>query len=140
MPRKWTEMITDFPVLRPDRAYRSRIFDVERTDTGLRVELEQVDVEHAGRRHELKLDRPFKPCALLSQLFHAAGIDASPRRRVAPLELRGRTVVVFFGRSADGSVVEVVRVEPDTAVLPTKPAILPVAAAGGNPASLEGRS
>lgn len=108
--------MTDFPALNAATGNRVRVISVEKSvePSGIRLVIEHVDAEQAGRRHELVLGPPFRPGSLAAQLFEAAGISCAPGSRVAPKELVGRVVTAFFNVEGSAGAATVARFEPCT--------------------------
>ena len=105
MPRKWTELIQDWPALKPERGYDIRIAEVEKTaePPGMKTTLEFVDGDQVGRTMTVVLPLPARPDGL-NGLLQACGVDVSVRTRFAPRGLVGHTVRALFAAQPDGDV------------------------------------
>jgi len=104
MARPWQETVEDFPALRRKKVYRVRIQRVRKSPKpkGMRVQLEFLDEEQAGRMHEVFVHLPIRPAGLTASLFTAAGMELAVGKRIPPTDVIGAMVGVPLAPTETG--------------------------------------
>lgn len=98
MPRPWTELVRDWPVLAATIWYLALITAVEKaTDPpAIQVTLELLDHGQKGRRITVTLPLPIRLAGLTADYLIAAGIELRPQGRIRPKDTVGRTICLRF--------------------------------------------
>ena len=104
MPRAWIETVSDWPSLIPARLYQCRVREVAKqaSSKAIRVLLEHLDDEQAGRVSEAVLPLPIRPEGLGASLFRATSVDVAVGAKLSPKDLTGRVVGVRFRACGNG--------------------------------------
>jgi len=74
MPRPWRLRVEHYPEYVEGRWYLVEPYEIEPSADGVRVSLRHRDRAQEGRRHDVILPIPLRPCGLANEFFQAAGI------------------------------------------------------------------
>ncbi len=96
MPRPLELVVEPYPVLSPGKPYPMGIAAVRKETAGLRVVLEHLASDQAGRQHEVALSLPIRPRNQTANLFTALGFGTDVGSRIDPRAAIGRQVRVTF--------------------------------------------
>ena len=98
MSRPLELVVEPHPPLGP-RSYPMRVIAFRKEAAGLRVVLEHVASEQAGRQHEILLGLPLRPQSPAARFFAALGFDTSVGSRIDPRAAIGQQLLVTFGQT-----------------------------------------
>jgi hypothetical protein len=114
MPRKWLETVHPWTPLQTGTWYALRVAGIEKCadPPSLRVQLEFLHADQAGRTHTAVLRLPIRPAGLTTDFVRACALEAAPGKAVAPQDTIGRTIQAQFEQNVTGEPEEVVHFGP----------------------------
>jgi hypothetical protein len=97
MPRKWIETIHPYPPPTARQGYLLRVTGIDKCDEppAIRVRLEFLHADQAGRTHIALLPLPIRPAGLTFEFIHACGL-AARGNTVAPKDALSKTIRAQF--------------------------------------------
>lgn len=118
MPRKrsdWVVTVAEYAKLRSEELYRMLVVSVSRcaAPQGIRVVLEHLDAEQAGRRHEVLFLLPLRVGGgVAMEFFSACGMVMGAGQSFAPQRVVGCEVLARFAPGPAGEAWKVVSFAP----------------------------
>jgi hypothetical protein len=102
MPRKWIEAIHPYPPPNAREGYLLRVTGIDKCaePPAIRVQLEFLQADQAGRTHIALLPLPIRPAGLTFTFIQACGL-AARGNTVAPNDALGKTVRAHFAPAAE---------------------------------------
>ena len=118
MSRPWVLRVADWPALQAAVLYLLRVVSVDKSTvpSAVRVELEFVEEEQAGRTYVALLPLPLRSAGLTADFFRAAGVDTiTAGGTVMPKVVVGKVVRAGFGHTDEDGEWQIVRFMPASA-------------------------
>lgn len=113
MSRPWREPVQDWPALRRNQWYLLHVLSLDkvRDPPAIRLLLEFLEEEHAGRTHVVLLPLPIRPAGPTAEFFIACGALVVAGGTVAPKDALGAEVRVQFVKG-EGCEWQALRIAP----------------------------
>ena len=100
--RKWTETVHNWPPIKQDYFYKLKVTSIQKSRKTIRLQLEFLDRQMAGRTLTVSLPLPVRPAGVTADFFCACGMPVTIGSEILPRSTINCVIRACFVRADEG--------------------------------------